>query len=161
VFWLLVTLYSWHYRVKTLAFLLWLLIFPQAMKFSFVRSFLLSIVPCFFSIIKMENGPSPSHFPSEGIHSICRLSTPIWEWWLDDGLRASSFDCYCLGFFRHRLWPDDGSIVGSLSVCQPFLFTIFRCLKYSNAFQILCTIGLSVHALHSCTFITLLFYCNN
>jgi hypothetical protein len=107
----------------------------RAMKFSFFRSFLLSIFLCFFSIIKLENGPSPSHFPNEGSHSVCRLATPFWDSWPDDGLRASSFDCCFLGFFRHRLWPDDGYFAGSPSVCHPFLFTIFRCLKYSKVFS--------------------------
>jgi hypothetical protein len=69
----------------------------------------------------------------------------------------------------HRLWPDDGSVVGSLSVCHPFLFTIFCCLQYSNVFQNLCTTGLYDACRSPCqctpctggTFITLSFYCNN
>jgi len=135
----------------------------------FCRSFLLSMYRCCFSIIKMENGPSPSHFPNEGSHSFCRLSTPIWDWWPDDGLRAASLDCWCLGFFRHRLWPDDGSVIASLSVCHPFLFTVFFCLKYPKVFSRFyalqaCTMPtspLSVHAFHSSMFITLTFYCSN
>ena len=150
-------------QVQTLVFLFWLLILPRL--WNFFRSFLLFFYfLCFFSIIKMENGPSPSHFPNEGSHSVCHLSTPIWDSWADGGLRASSFDCCCLGFFRHCLWEDGGSVFGRISLCHPFLFTVFCCLKYSEVFHILFTVGrspISARLAKQGMFITLSFYCSN
>jgi len=55
----------------------------QAMKFSFVRSFLLHIF-LLFLIMKMEHGPTPSHFPNEGSNSVSFVDPHlglVTRWW--------------------------------------------------------------------------------